>query len=199
MLTNILSYGILQCEGDYASDLINTIGAENEHIVMINNLISSRWISKIPEITKVEDILFIGTHPFPEDIQVEPISIYNYVLPLFTEFFVDKNAAGNYCGGYFSDGVPVYKHSSNLSKERKTASLIKCNMLVKNKISNILAIMHNLNKGMTDDEDFLFGILQYAYATMDMKTIGNMISEDNRHISNNLKNDLQYILGDNNE
>lgn len=192
-------YGILQCEGDYASDLINTIGAENEHIVMINNLISSRWISKIPEITKVEDILFIGTHPFPEDIQVEPISIYNYVLPLFTEFFVDKNAAGNYCGGYFSDGVPVYKHSSNHSKEIKTASLIKCNMLVKNKISNILAIMHNLNKGMTDDEDFLFGILQYAYATMDMKTIGNMISEDNRHISNNLKNDLQYILGDNNE
>lgn len=192
-------YGYLHCEGTYSTSLISNIGNSNEHIVLINNLISSGWIANITEITKIKDILFIATHPFPEDIQVEPTSIYNYVLPLFTEFFVDKSATGNYCGGCFAEKFTEYISNGNHDKERKIISDLNCNMLIKNKITNMLYIMHDLNDKITEDENFIFGILQYAYATMDMKTIAKITNDSNRHISNELKGNLYYILGDENE
>lgn len=38
------------------------------------------------------------THPYVEDIQVEPKSLYGFMLPLFTEFLVDKKLLVNTMG-----------------------------------------------------------------------------------------------------
>ena len=39
-----------------------------------------------------KDIFYMATHPYAEDVQVEPKSLCSFILPLFTEFLVDKNA-----------------------------------------------------------------------------------------------------------
>lgn len=197
MSVDASKYGVLQCEGDFSLETINKFGCDGEQIIILNNLVQSGWLSRIPEIVQKKDTMFIGTHSFPEDIQVEPVSIYNYVLPLFTEFFVDSSASGVYCGGYFLKDFIQYKAANNHRKEQKFISNLNCNMLIKNKINSVLSVMHDINKSMTADDDFLFGILQYCYATMDMTTLHNTINDS--HLSNGLRSDLKYLWGDNDE
>lgn len=43
-------------------------------------------MNRLPEILSNKDIFYIATHPYAEDIQVEPKSLYGFILPLFTEF-----------------------------------------------------------------------------------------------------------------
>lgn len=93
-------YGVLCCDGSYSNQTITEIGADGEKIVVINNLLASGWINRLPELLSKKDIFFVATHPFAEDVQVEPKNLYGLMLPLFTEFFVDNKATGNYFGGY---------------------------------------------------------------------------------------------------
>lgn len=189
-------YGLLQCEGAFSSDTFNAIGHYDEHVVLIINLFSDGWINRIPEIFTKKDVLFVVTHPFAEDIQVEPKSIYNYLLPLFTDFFVDKNPSGSYSGGYFADDFKEYIPKKMKNREPKYFSRLPANNLIKNKIKNILTIMHNLHSEMTGDDDFMFGIFQYAYATMNMEIINDIIGDSNNSISRELKSEMQILLGD---
>ena len=78
-----------------------------ESIVIINNFLVSGWINRLPEILSQKDIFYVATHPYAEDIQVEPKSLYGFMLPLFTELLVDKKATGKYYGGYFSDEMCI--------------------------------------------------------------------------------------------
>ena len=57
----------------------------------------SKDLSKLyQEILSQKDIFYVATHPYAEDIQVEPKNLYGFMLPLFTEFFVDEIATGKY-------------------------------------------------------------------------------------------------------
>lgn len=88
-------HGMLSCEGSYSSHVLQELGHDGEDIVIINNLFASGWMNRLPEILSNKDIFYIATHPYAEDIQVEPKSLYGFILPLFTEFFVDNYKRAN--------------------------------------------------------------------------------------------------------
>ena len=73
-------HGVLYCEGSYSHHIIENIGINGEKIVVINNLLASSWINRLPEIISKRDIFYVATHPYAEDIQVEPNSLYGYCL-----------------------------------------------------------------------------------------------------------------------
>lgn len=85
-------HGMFCCEGSYSNQVIAEIGADGEDIVIINNLLASGWMNRLPEILSKTDVFYIATHPYAEDIQVEPKSLYGFMLPLFSEFFVDNSS-----------------------------------------------------------------------------------------------------------
>lgn len=191
-------YGQLCCEGNYNNQIITEIGANGEDIVLINNLLSSGWMNRLPEIISQKDIFYIATHPYAEDIQVEPKSLYEFMLPLFSEFFVDKKATGKYYGGYFSDDFKAYSASKDAYKELKALSRFALSPLVRNQISNIVATMHNIYPTTTADEEFIFAILPIAYASLAMNELTEAIADQQKGIaiSANLKRNLQYVLGE---
>ena len=88
-------YGMLCCEGGYCNQVITEIGTDGEDIVIINNLLASGWMNRLPEILSQKDIFYVATHPYAEDIQVEPKSLYGFMLPLFTEFLWMKKLPEN--------------------------------------------------------------------------------------------------------
>ena len=96
-------YGVLNCDENYSQDLINIIGDENERIIAIKNFTASGWMNNLPYIVSREDTMFFVIHPYDEDIQVEPKSLYSYMLPLFTGFFVERSANRKY----------IFKRSEN--------------------------------------------------------------------------------------
>lgn len=190
--------GILSCEGDYFSQIPAKIGADGEDIVIINNLVSSGWINRLPEILSQKDVFYIATHPYAEDIQVEPKSLYGFMLPLFTEFFVDKKASGKYYGGYFAEDFKVYSAQTGKRKDLRVLSKLKISSLVRNQISSLAATMRGIYGTMTEDEEFLFTVLPIFYALMEMHELTEAISDSQQGIaiSEDLKRDLHYVLGE---
>lgn len=197
-------HGILCCEGNYARKAIEKIGADGEDIVIVNNLLASTWINRLPEILSQKDIFdkdifYIATHPYAEDIQVEPKSLYGFMLPLFTEFLVDKKATGKYYGGYFSDDFKPYSAGKVAYKELTVLSKFALSSLVRNKINSLVATMHGIYPSATADDDFLFFVFPIAYASMEMNELAEAVADPQKGIaiSANLKRDLQYVLGEN--
>ena len=188
---------MLSCEGSYCNQVIAEIGTDSEDIVIINNLLASGWINRLPEILSQKDIFYVATHPYAEDIQVEPKSLYGFMLPLFTEFFVDKKAAGKYYGGYFADDFKPYSASKGARKELKALSKFRMNSLVRNQINSLVATMHGIYSATTADDEFLLAVLPIAYASSEINELTETIADPQKGIaiSENLKRDLQYALG----
>lgn len=192
-------HGTLYCEGGYVREVIEKIGSDGEDIVIINNLLAGGWMNRLPEILSQNDIFYIATHPYAEDIQVEPKSLYSFMLPLFTEFLVDKKATGKYYGGYFSDDFKPYTAGKGTRKELPTLSKFALSSLVRGKINNLMATMHNIYPSTSTDDDFSFLVFPIAYASMNIDKLTEEITDpqNNIKISANLKRDLQCMLGEN--
>lgn len=192
-------HGVLCCEGGYAHQAVEKIGADGESIVIINNFLASGWINRIPEILYKKDVFYVFTHPYAEDIQVEPKSLYGFMLPLFTEFLVDKKATGKYYGGYFSEDFKPYSAGKGVRKELTALSKFRLSSLVRSKINSLAATMHGIYPTATADGDFLFCIFPIAYASMAINELAAAIADPQKsiEISANLKRDLQYMLGEN--
>ena len=191
-------HGILYCEGNYARKAIEKIGADGEDIVIVNNLLASAWINRLPEMLSQKDIFYIATHPYAEDIQVEPKSLYGFMLPLFTEFLVDKKATGKYFGGYFSNDFKPYSAGKVACKELTVLSKFTLSSLVRNKINNLVATMHGIYPPATADDDFLFFVFPIAYASIEMNELAEAVADSQKDIviSANLKRDLKHVLGE---
>ena len=191
-------HGILCCEGDYAHQAVEKIGADGESIVIVNNFLTSGWINRFPEILYKKDIFYVFTHPYAEDIQVEPKSLYGFMLPLFTEFLVDKKATGKYFGGYFSDDFKPYPAEKDARKELSILSKFALSSFVRSKINSLAATMHGIYPDATADDDFLFCVFPIAYASMAVNELAEEIADSQKDIaiSASLKRDLQYVLGE---
>lgn len=191
-------HGMLCCEGSYSNQAITEIGADGEDIVIISNLIASGWMNRLPEILSQKDIFYAATHPYAEDIQVEPKSLYGFMLPLFTEFFVDKKATGKYYGGYFAEDFKAYSTPKGAGKDSRVLSKLKICSLIRNRINRLVATMHGIYSAATVDEDFLYVVMPIAYASLEMNELTEAIADPQKGIaiSANLKRDLQYVLGE---
>lgn len=191
-------YGILCCEGSYDHQRVAQIGADGEDIVIINNLLGSGWMNRLPDIISKNDVFYVAIHPYIEDIQVEPKSLYEFMLPLATEFFVDKRASGKYSGGYFSDDFIHYSAQNRTCREVISISKFSVSVLVKNQINRLAATMHDVYPTVTADEEFLFCVFPIAYASSAIDKLAEIIADPQRGvaISANLKRDLQYVLGE---
>ena len=191
-------HGVLSCEGNYTNQAITAIGADGEDIVIINNLLASSWMNRLPEILSQKDIFYVATHPYAEDIQVEPKSLYGFMLPLFTEFFVDKKPTGKYYGGYFADDFQAYSAPKGIRKDLRVLSKFALSSLVRNQINRLVATMHGIHSATTADDEFLFAVLPIAYASLAINELTEAIADPQKGIavSANLKRDLQYVLGE---
>ena len=191
-------YGILCCEGDYVRQVIEKIGADGEDIVIINNLLAGGWMNRLPEILSKPDIFYIATHPYAEDIQVEPKSLYGFMIPLFTEILVDEKATGKYYGGYFADAFKSLSAKKRERKEIGSLSKFVQSSFVRSRINGLAATMHDICPTATEDDDFLFCIFPIAYASLMLNELVETVSDSQRSIaiSANLKRDLQYMLGE---
>ena len=189
---------MLCCEGSYRNQILTEIGADGEDIVIVNNLLASGWMNRLPEILSQKDIFYIATHPYAEDIQVEPKSLYGFMLPLFTEFFVDKKATGKYYGGYFADDFKTYSAPKGARKDLRVLSKFPLSPLVKNRINSLATTMHGIYSTTTADEEFLFVIFPIAYASLAINQLTEVIADSQKGIaiSANLKRNLQYVLGE---
>lgn len=183
-------YGRLCCDGSCTSGILDSIGADNEKIVLINNLFASSWMNRLPEILGHKEVFSLVTHPYAEDIQVEPKSLYSFMLPLFTEFFVDKEASGSYDEGCFADSFKDCQTNA-AQNDFEVLSHIELTPLVRNKLSKVLAAMHGISDKTTIDDEVRFAVLPVSYATLQITKLTELGSA--LPVSQSLADKLQHI------
>lgn len=197
------TYACLTCDDNYSAQIHNLLGAHQERLVVLNNLISSAYIGHLEEILSHKDLFFIATHPYKEDLQVEPKSLYGFMLPIFTEFLVSESASGMYTGISMTNEASLFK----LSELEDDYAVSKLNSfapspLVLNKVNTLFARMADL---MEEDEDefgykdieVVLALLPLAYAQMKINKLEDAIEDPMAplKISPELTHELQFIFG----
>ena len=195
-------YGILNCERHYTDQAIKEIGSRGENIVIINNLFASGWANRLPEILKRNDIFYIATHPYAEDIQVEPKSLYGFMLPLFTEAFIDKRPSGmGYHCGYFTDDFNTALELKGKRKELSIFSKLSVGPYISRQINELISIMYAIEPSVSLDTVFLFAVFPIAFASMELTALKEILQNGHQEmgLSKNLRRKLQLVLGEKNE
>lgn len=197
------TYACLTCDDNYSAQIHNLLGAHQERLVVLNNLISSAYIGHLEEILSHKDLFFIAIHPYKEDLQVEPKSLYGFMLPIFTEFLVSESASGMYTGISMTNEASLFK----LSKLEDDYAVSKLNSfapspLVLNKVNALFARMADLMEEHEDEcgyKDFevVLALLPLAYAQMKINKLEDAIEDPMAplKISPELTHELQFIFG----
>ena len=78
------------------------------------------------------------------------------------------------------------------------SGIVRLSALVRNRISRIVATMHGICSTITADEEFVLAVLPIAYASLEMNELREAIADPQQGIaiSEGLKRDLQYVLGE---
>lgn len=171
------------------------ISEADDSIVSVQNMFGKGWADTLPQkFTRLKKQI-IWTHPYVEDMLVEPKGLYNYMLPILSECFIGAFPASKLWPGkriaefkpYISQGehplrISAFKHLG-ISK------------LLLNRLTHILsdakAILDNSAKDK--DMEILFGVLPLCVLNGKLDVLKNVI-ESESGISKSVKDEAaRYI------
>ena len=72
--------------------------ALDSNIIAVHDAFQSNCMSKLLQAVAISQHYYYFILPTSEELYIEPKSIFDYALPIFTEFFVDKRASRNWGG-----------------------------------------------------------------------------------------------------
>lgn len=180
----------LSTEADYSS-----INEQPEHVVSVHNMFNTGWSSDLPQTFSKLSKHIIWSNPHTEDMLIEPKSIYNYMLPVFSECFVGSSLI---CAP-----VPSKRADSFKMVSLPKVSPLHLDAFKKLGLSKLL--LNQLEKLLSDtkffadnpykekDIEVLFGLLPLC-VLIGKKDILKEVIESETHISGSVKNEvLRYI------
>lgn len=175
--------GVLNCSNPFDSDALKEVMNSNDKVIIIENPFSSEWIYTVLDIISTPDKFIILVTPFTEDLSIEPSGLLNYVLPIFTELFVDSEPTNAFAGSKASEKYipPVGKSGSNRLYNR-ILSQMRISMFSVKRINAVVeqaASIYEINEGT----DLLYILLPCAYVTGNNNKLLEMIHNKNNPLS----------------
>lgn len=82
--------------GDVDEASITRCLEDDGKFITIANPFNTNWAYKLPELLRTPSKYFVLATPYPEELLIEPGSLYNLALPVLTDILVDKEASGKY-------------------------------------------------------------------------------------------------------
>ncbi len=194
--------GILECNGKYNSKIVELCNSSDDNIIRVVNPFNGNWISRLPDIISNDNKFFISVYPYSEDMQIEPASLFNYMLPVLTEPLIENPPTGEVIRGVFSDDHEEYKLVGPSRTYEKILKKFHAPLLIRNRIKTLITNMHELLGNDAVDYDVLFALLPYAFTTMQMPILLDMIQNTtDRHItiSKELEDIINTLFGEDDE
>ena len=186
--------GRFTCTGDFNLSSIDYIRNCSDSIIVVENLFHKDWVDYIDKIVEIKGKYIIITTPFAEDLIIEPKGIYNYVLPLVTDVFVNDIATRDFLGGI---GVQnILDVGKKPSKGKYENLLIKASAPARYRtvVNKIMLTMKSIQNNTTTDEDYMYVLYPYMFAASKNTILEEYIKSD-QHVSKDLRNTLLMLLG----
>lgn len=185
---------IIDCSGLYFANFEKDISESEDEVFIMKNALRNEWITHIPEIQSFTKSFFI-VHPFTEDLLIEPQSLFSYVLPVFTELFVNAVPSMKYVGGRRTDNFSEYQREKTKPIYDRLLKSIGSGMYTRSRLQAIITDFHALQQTESGDLDCLFAIFPYAFITDKHEVpLLDKLSEAIT-ISKELKKELAIFMG----
>ncbi len=173
--------GKLILGSEYDNDMVNIVKSYNEGIVSIHNLFGKGWSETLPEtFAKMKKHIF-WSHPYVEDLVVEPKGLYNYMLPMFSECFVETLRTNVAWPSRRSD-----KFKAFVSKEKhplclKSLTRLGLSKFTLNKLEVVLSTAKELldKKAKEKDLEVMFGLLPFSVLMGKTSVLKDVIETEN--------------------
>lgn len=149
--------GELVLGGNYSENVIENLDPDDK-IVILENAFNPYWNKLFQSLHAKKDKLFIAVTPYLEDAIMEPRSMTDYFIPLYTGLFIDKSPNGNYVGGYCNPDLLAIDETTHVTNNKLLQS-VTLSLFARSQISRVLNTMHQVNDNKMIDGDILFCIL----------------------------------------
>ena len=157
--------GWLDINGSYDPKTIEKLKNCNDQIIGIKNLFHNEWIAHLPEIINDKSKIFVVSHPFSEDLCIEPKGLFNYLLPLVTDMLISDEPKGNYVIGKCNkDFLYTMIESTSSRVKRMIKDIQKTPLLAKN-IFEMAETMTKLGDRIATEKCLSFAIMSYSEIT----------------------------------
>lgn len=92
------------CDHDIASGIRD----HGERIISVRNMFGRGWSDGLPQALGQLPKQVLWTHPYVEDLMIEPKGLYHYMLPLFSECFIQAVPSLDLWPGKRAEGFKEY-------------------------------------------------------------------------------------------
>jgi hypothetical protein len=145
-------------------------------------------IDKILDRTGNRYVCFISTTS--EELQIEPKSIFNYALPLFTEYFIFAKSSGEYLGS-LCESQPKYAPD----KKIKSMEILKyLSSLSYTNLCDSISTAKHINANISEYSIFLLTTMPILLSLSKRNELLEIIQKQN--FSDGEKQHLHYLIGE---
>lgn len=172
--------GKLYLGNEYYYGIVNDIEEYDEPLVVVQNMFSKGWNDELPQLFTKLNKQMVWTHPYVEDMLIEPKGIYNYMLPVLSECFVGAIPAlelwPSKRAENFKAHVSLKKQPLKISSFKK----LKLSKLLFNQLTLLLSETKYLLDQPSRDKDIevLFGLLPLCVVTGQIDVLKDLLNNE---------------------
>lgn len=185
-----MSAGKLVLNGDYDPNIAEAVQHYPEQILSVQNMFGSGWSDELPQVLSKTNKHVFWTHPYVEDLLIEPKGLFNYMLPVLTEAFVGSFEKFDLFPGKRADHFKPFVSKGEQTLCISALKKLGLSKLQLNRLSLVLSDakailnMHAKEK----DLEILFGLLPFCVLSGRTEVLKEVL-ENEKGISNEVRNE----------
>lgn len=148
-------------------DIAAGIQDHKERIISVRNMFGRGWSDELPQALSQLPKQIVWTHPYVEDLMIEPKGLYHYMLPLFSECFIQAVPSLDLWPGKRAEGFKEYASEKGIPLRLAGFKRLGLSRLLLNRLESVLSDA----KAMLDtpakekDMEVLLGLLPLSVLT----------------------------------
>lgn len=173
---------VLVCTEDY-NEKASTEAMQGEGILLVRNPFCGDWLQNLLRDMATSRKQIIFCHPYTEDLAIEPESLFQYLIPVFTTDFVERQAEiADATGTILAPDGKAFEPSTKPGLRRDWLDSLKISSMMQKKIQGILsdvAVMAEADDMNNATAAFEYTLLPYAAVTRKGEQFCKRIQESN--------------------
>lgn len=158
---------VLVCAESY-DEKVSTESMKGEGVLLIRNPFCGDWLQNLLRDMETSSKQIIFCHPFTEDLSIEPESLFQYLVPVFTTDFIENKADLTGITGEVlaSDGKAFVLQSAKTDRWQDWLNDLRMSRVMQKKIQGILSdVTAMANAADNTVVAFEYVLLSYAAVT----------------------------------
>lgn len=190
---------VFDCPEAFSYQLLKDVVTCNSNIVIISGILNSSWLNHISEL-KADDKYFIFISSFAEDLKIEPVSLWNYVVPILTELLVTGSATSFNVSG---NGTPDILNDLEFDKDNKKIKSFErainkyahsSRLLTNQLIEILLGVSEIIKDNDIQKIEILCAYFPSAYLSNNADSLLELINQKSGVLKEDMSSQMRFLL-----